>query len=101
MSGKMGVGTPAHSQPLKLMMMKNYLLRLLELCSDQAFGQDAVEWAILSGHVPLTYNLQADLTSIMGPPGFPAVGQYDDLCEAYRRYCAQHETIDQQLLLAA
>jgi hypothetical protein len=81
-------------------MMKRYLENLIHLCSDQAFGQDAVEWAILSGHVPLTYDLQADLVRIMGPPGFPEMGLYDDLCEAYRRYCAQHEAIDQQLLAA-
>ena len=80
--------------------MKNYLLRILELCSDQQFGQDAVEWAIVSGHVPLTYDLEADLIRIMGPPGFPELGEYDDICAAYRRYCNQHEAVDRQFLAA-
>ena len=68
--------------------MKNSLLCLLEACSDEAFGQEAVEWAILSGHLPLTYDLQADLIRIMGPPGFPELGEYDALCAAYRQYSA-------------
>ena len=56
-------------------MIKRYLEKIPPLCSDEVFGQDAVEWAIFSGHLPLTYNLQADLIRIMGPPGFPAMGQ--------------------------
>jgi hypothetical protein len=80
-------------------MMKRYLENIVHLCSDQQFGQDAVEWAIVSGHVPLTYDLQADLVRIMGPPGFPEMGLYDDLCADYRRYCDQHEASKQ--LLAA
>ena len=72
--------------------MKNYLLRILESCSDEAFGQEAIEWAILSGHLPLTYDLQADLIRIMGPPGFPALGEYDALCAAYRQYSAAMQT---------
>src|ERR1035438_9483696 len=44
-------------------MMKNYLMELLHLCSDQQFGQDAVEWAIVNGHLQLTYDLQHDLRS--------------------------------------
>ena len=72
--------------------MKNYLLTVLENCSEENFGQEAVEWAILSGHLPLTYDLQADLIRIMGPPGFPALGEYDALCAAYRQYSAAMQT---------
>ena len=36
-------------------MMKKYLLNLLTLCSDEQFGQDAVEWAIMNGNIHLTY----------------------------------------------
>lgn len=52
--------------------MKRYLENLIHLCSDEAFGQDAVEWAILSGHVKLTYNLDADLRAIMGDACHPS-----------------------------
>jgi hypothetical protein len=36
-------------------------------------------------------------------PGHPETGEYDNICDAYHRYCAQHEAIDQQnlALLAA
>jgi hypothetical protein len=66
-------------------MMKNYLLELLHLCSDEQFGQDPVEWGILSGFITLTYDLQQDLRLIMGEPGKPETGQYPDLVEAYQR----------------
>ncbi len=91
-------------------MTKNYLLKILENCSEHQFGQDAVEWAIVSGWITLTGDLQTDLKTIMGEPNtcprchalnvpdslkcdecgddlptpkFP--GQYDAICEAYRR----------------
>ena len=47
-------------------MMKNYLLQLLCLCSDQQFGQDAVERAIQTGRIQLTYDLDRDLQLILG-----------------------------------
>lgn len=72
-------------------MMKQYLLQLLTLCSDEQFGQDAVEWAIMSDHIQLTYNLDADLRLIMGEPGKPETGQYDPICEHWRRTCRDHE----------
>jgi len=58
-------------------MMKNYLLTLLEKCSEEQFGQDVIEWAIVSGLVRLSYDLDADVRSIML--------RYDELIEAYRR----------------
>ena len=72
-------------------MMKNYLLELLTLCSDEQFGQDAIEWAILSGHVQLTYHREADLRLILGQPGHPETGEYDAMCDAYRAHCRQQE----------
>jgi hypothetical protein len=30
-------------------MMKNYVLTLLQQCSEKQFGQDAIEWAIVTG----------------------------------------------------
>ena len=66
-------------------MTKNYLLKILENCSEHQFGQDAVEWAIYSGWVQLTGDLQTDLIAIMGQPGKPETGQYDAICEMYRR----------------
>ena len=61
--------------------MKNYLLTVLEQCSSEKFGQDAIEWAIVSGHIKLTYQLDTDVRAIMGEGG----GNYDRLIEAYRR----------------
>ena len=74
-------------------MMKNYLLQLLALCSEEQFGQDAVEWAIVNGHVKLTYQLEVDLRTIMGEPGKPKTGQYDAICENWRCTCRDRENI--------
>lgn len=57
--------------------MKNYLLTVLEKCSDESFGQEAIEWAILSGWVKLTYRLDDDVQTIRS--------QYDKLTAAYRQ----------------
>ncbi len=65
--------------------MKNYLLDLLCSCSDQQFGQDAVEWAIVTGFVRLTYDREKDLRLIMGEPGKPETGSYPEIVEAYQR----------------
>jgi hypothetical protein len=61
-------------------MMKNYVLTLLQQCSEEQFGQDAIEWAIDAGLVRLSYELDADVRSIMP--------RYDELIEAYRRSTA-------------
>ena len=44
--------------------IKQYLLTLLQNCSDEPFGQDAVEHAIVTGKLQLTYNLETDLHQI-------------------------------------
>ena len=62
-------------------MMKNYLLTLLQQCSEEQFGQDAIEWAIGAGLVRLSYELDADVRSIMS--------RYDEIIEAFRRSAAQ------------
>src|SRR6516162_6360569 len=62
-------------------MMKNYLLNLLQQCSEEQFGQHAVEWAIVSGLVRLTYDSDRDVREIMS--------RYDEIIEAYRRSVAQ------------
>ena len=62
-------------------MMKNYLLELLHQCSEEKFGQDAIEWAIVSGLVRLTYDLDRDVRESMS--------RYDEIIEAYRRSLAQ------------
>lgn len=69
-------------------MLGDYLLKLLERCSDEQFGQDAVDYGITLGMVKLTYHLETDLRLIMGEPGKPETGMYDRLCEAWRRECA-------------
>jgi hypothetical protein len=62
-------------------MMKNYLLNLLQQCSEEKFGQDAIEWAIVSGRVRLTYNLDHDIHESMS--------RYDEIIEGYRQALAQ------------
>ncbi len=69
---------------------KNYLLELLCLCSDEQFGQDAVEWAIMTGLVKLTYNQHQDLLTIMGRPGHPESGAYPAIVDAFQQY-VRHE----------
>ena len=64
-------------------MMKNYLLNLLQQCSEEQFGQEVIEWAILSGKVHLSYDLDEDVRAIMA--------RYDELIEAYRRSAAHLE----------
>lgn len=58
-------------------MIKNYLLEVLQQCSEEQFGQDAIEWAIVSGLVRLSYDLDTDIREIML--------RYDEIIEAYRR----------------
>jgi len=58
-------------------MMKNYVLTLLQQCSEKQFGQDAIEWAIVTGLVRLSYDLDTDVHSIMS--------RYDEIIEAYRK----------------
>lgn len=62
-------------------MLKNYLLNLLHQCSEENFGQDAIEWAIVSGLVSLTYELERDKRECMS--------RYDEIIEAYRVSLAQ------------
>jgi hypothetical protein len=64
-------------------MMKNYLLTLLQRCSEEQFGQNVIEWAIVTGLVRLSYELDADVRSIMS--------RYDELIEAYRLSRANEE----------
>ena len=66
--------------------MKEYLLQLLQACAEEKFGQDAIEWAIVMGHVPLTYQLAADVRAVMGEDG----ANYDRIIEAYRRATSEH-----------
>ncbi len=64
-------------------MMKNYLLNLLQQCSEEQFGQDAIEWAIVTGLVRLSYNLEGDIRETMS--------RYDEIIEAYRHSLAQRK----------
>ena len=70
--------------------LKNYYLTILEHCSDEQFGQQAVEHALLNGDVKLTYDLEADLRYIMGEPGQPETGRYDELCATWRAHVRAH-----------
>jgi hypothetical protein len=57
-------------------VMKNYLNNVICACSDEHFGQDAVEYAVQMGLVKLSGDLEADVKTI--------VSQYDDICAAYQ-----------------
>ncbi len=60
--------------------LKNYLLRIVERCSDEQFGQEALEWAIFSSRVQLTLNLNTDLHHLLDDGG------YARIVEEYRRH---------------
>ena len=62
-------------------MMKNYLLNLLHQCSEENFGQNAIEWAITSGLVRLTYDLDRDIRECMS--------RYDEIIVGYRHSLVQ------------
>jgi len=64
------------------------------------FGQEAVEWAILSGLITLTYDLEQDLRLIMGEPGKPETGAYPSIVEAFQRII-RHEWTDADAELLA
>ena len=70
-------------------MMKNYLLNLLQQCSEEKFGQDAIEWAVVSGLVRLTYELDRDIRETMS--------RYDEIIEKYRVSLAQTTNRQDQL----
>jgi hypothetical protein len=70
---------------------KNYLLRVQEACSEEMFGQDAVEWEIISGWVTLTGDLDTDTKAVMGEGGV----NYDAIITAYRSYQANMEVQNQ------
>lgn len=73
------------------MRLKHYLNDLLCACADEKFGQDAIEWAILSGHVKPTYHLKTDVRLIMGsvPDGPPGQTNYDRIILAYRQHLSE------------
>lgn len=79
-----------HQRLHKRMLQKRYLETLLHRCADEAFGQDAVEWAILSGALSLTYDLDTDLRAIFGAREGGEGSRYDEFCESWRRQCAQN-----------
>ena len=96
--------------------MKNYLLTVLQNCSEEAFGQEAVEHAIVSGALKLTCHLSTDLHQIFDQRSAccdaPPLGEtcnhaglcrqcrnhttfgtrYDEFIVAYRQHCHDRET---------
>jgi hypothetical protein len=47
------------------MQTANYILNLITaFAPENKFGQDALEWAILTGLVPITYDRQRDLDQL-------------------------------------
>jgi hypothetical protein len=64
-------------------MVKHYLNNVVCACSDQQFGQDAVQYAIDMGLVTLTGDFDGDVRNIMS--------QYDDIVEAFQKDVARNE----------
>lgn len=58
--------------------VKQYILRLEESASDEQFGQDAVRYAVESGLVKPTGNIENDKNTV--------TRQYDIICDAYRTH---------------
>ena len=70
--------------------IKNYMLKLQEQCSDELFGQEAIEWAVLNEHIKLTYNLDADVSNVMA---ILCTADLDAVFSVNRRYAIRTETI--------
>lgn len=61
------------------MQTAHYLNRLVTTAvPDLAFGQEALEWAILEGVLRLTYDLNSDLKLLME--------RYDYCCDLYHSH---------------
>jgi hypothetical protein len=75
--------------------MKNYLLTVLQNCSEEPFGQEAVEHAIVSGALQFTYNLETDLHQIFDQRSAccdaPPLGETHNHAELCRQ-CRNHTT---------
>jgi hypothetical protein len=67
---------PHEEQPSIFMQQANYLTALLCQCSDKKFGQDAIEWAVKTNLVALSYYLAVDVPNVMA--------RYDFIITAYR-----------------
>lgn len=63
-------------------MMKNYFLELLQSASEEKFAQDAIEWAIVTKLVTLTYDRRKDLEEVLR--------NYTAILEAYRQWRETH-----------
>ena len=98
----------ANSQPLTpisnfMGSMKNYLLTLLENCSEEKTGQDAVEHAIVTGALQLTYNLETDLHQIFdqrsaccdAPPQSELCPNHSGICRQCRDHVTFHTRFDE------
>ena len=72
--------------------LKNYLLGIICECApENGFAQDAIEWAITSGWVTLTYDPKADKEAIMW--------DYDEIIEGYQRVVHEQERLEAMLEL--
>ncbi|HEY6167335.1 MAG TPA: hypothetical protein VI454_04805 [Verrucomicrobiae bacterium] len=67
-------------------MMKNYLLHLLETCApEDVVAQDAIEHALLTGRLVLSYELDTDQRMI--------AGQFPEIVADYHRLQARNEAL--------
>ena len=64
---------------------KHYLNNVICACSDEKFGQDAVEYAIVMGHIHLTMDFERDVATIMS--------QYDEIADHYQREVNRNEAL--------
>ena len=68
------------------MQQVRYLEKLVEQCSDQRFGQDAVQWAVMMDLVTISWtDIEADARLLMA--------QYDAICDAYQNDCRRNQAL--------
>jgi len=66
--------------------IKRYLENLLHQCSEEKTGQDAIDWAICSGFIKLTFDFDTDVKT--------CADEYSRIIEAYQCHLhrqAEHE----------
>jgi hypothetical protein len=67
------------------MQIKRYLENVLQACSEEQTGQDAIDWAIVAGMVKLTFNFEADVQHI--------ADHYSQIIVAYQTHLANESLL--------
>jgi hypothetical protein len=65
---------------------------VFETVPGNAFAQDMIEWALVTGVVPLTYDVDLDRFNIMQ--------RYSELCSAFQAWRQQEAAMPQESAVA-